>query len=60
MPGERQQEIGQAYATVLTGCLERTVEYFAQTFDGYSDPTEVAFSRMPGIDYSFDSVGNYR
>jgi hypothetical protein len=60
VPGERQHEIGRAYATVLTGCLERTVNYFEQTFDAYSDPDKVSFSDMPGLDFSFDSIGNYR
>ena len=58
MPGEIPQEIGRAYATVLTGCLDRTVSYFTQQFDVTSAPKKLTFHGN-SISFSFDTAGTY-
>ena len=58
VPGEIPQEIGRAYASVLTGCLEQTLPYFRQQFDVNSAPEKVSFS-VGAANYSFDARGMY-
>ncbi|CAN5752122.1 hypothetical protein BH24ACT22_BH24ACT22_18710 [soil metagenome] len=58
VPGEIPQEIGRAYASVLTGCLEQTLPYFQQQFDVSSAPEKVSFS-LESVNYSFDARGMY-
>lgn len=60
MPGEVPQEIGRAYATVLIGCLERTVDHFRRRFDVQSDPQKMLFSEGPGDSFSFDALGDFQ
>lgn len=60
MAGETNHEVGRAYALVLIGCLENTVQYFNQLFDVYTSPDKLTFSEVPGVDFSFDGSGVYR
>jgi len=59
MPGEVSHEIGRGYVYVFSGCLERAVRGFRQTFDVYAQPEKVAFTGFSGASYSFDVSGMY-
>jgi hypothetical protein len=59
MPGEVSQEIGRAYVYVFSGCLERAVKGFRQTFDVYAQPEKLTFTGFSGASYSFDVSGMY-
>lgn len=60
-PGEMNQVVGQAYVTVLTGCLEYTVKPFQKQFDVYSNPEKLTFYKCDGNGtFSFDVMGTYK